>query len=192
MQDDYFVLERARSQQHPLLSWDQECLPFFRPSPVKVAAPVKLKLGEPVPPRPVMVDFHSLPAPVVSTRLKDSFEAAALPGVQLVPADVQVGDSVLRYWLVHMWRRLPCMDRERSRFEFDEDGDLLLSLDKLFLDESVLGEVPLEERLAFRLAESVVHVFHRTVVERVLALSPPPEGLRFIPVAEWGDSSGFR
>lgn len=192
MQDDYFVLLRARSQHHPLLSWDQGYLPFLRPKPVQVEEPVKLKLGEPVPPQPVMADFHSLPAPVVSTRLKEAFEAAALHGVQLVPADVQVGDSVLRYWLLHMWRRLACMDRVRSRFEFDEDGDLLLSLDKLFLDESVLGEVPLEERLAFRLAESVVHVFHRTVVERVLALSPPPEGLRFIPVAEWGDSSAFR
>lgn|GEM_PF-2626799 len=68
----------------------------------------------------------------------------------------------------------------------------LLSLDKLFLDEAVLGEMPLEERLVFRLAESVVHVFHRTVVERVLALSPLPEGLRFVPVTEWGDSSAFR
>ncbi|GEL74598.1 imm11 family protein [Myxococcus virescens] len=192
MQDDYCVLMRARSQQHPLLTWDQEYLPFLKPAPVVVHEPVRLKLGEPIPPRPVMVDHHSLPAPVVSTRVKEALEAVDLHGVQLVPADVQVGDFVLRYWLVHMWRSIRCMDRNRSIFETSRSGLTLLSLDKLFLDEAVLGETPLEERLVFRLAESVVHVFHRTVVERVLALSPLPEGLRFVPVTEWGDSSAFR
>ncbi|MFP2956755.1 imm11 family protein [Myxococcus sp. 1LA] len=183
---------RERSQQHPLLTWDQEYLQFLKPSPVRVSAPVKLKLGEPVPPRPVMVDHHSLPSPVVSTRLKEAFEAADLPGVQFVPADVHAGDAVLRYWLVHMWRTIPCMDRQRSVFEETEVGHVLLSLDKLVLDEAVLQEVPLEERRAFMLEEDTVHLFHRMVVDRVLALTPPPEGLRFIPVAEWGDASGFR
>jgi hypothetical protein len=60
------------------------------------------------------------------------------------------------------------------------------------LDEDVLREISLHERLAFRLKEAVVHVFHRTVVDRVMRLTPPPEGLRFIPVPDWNDSSGFR
>ncbi|WP_163787215.1 imm11 family protein [Myxococcus vastator] len=192
MQDDYFVLMRARSQQHPLLVWDQSASAFRKGRPVQVVEPVKLKLGEPVPPRPVMVDHHSLPSPVVSGRVKDALEQGGLHGVQMIPADVQVGDSMLRYWLVHMWRRLACMDRDKSVFEESESGLILLSLDRLFLDEAVLGELPLEERLAFRLAESVVHLFHRTVVDRVLALTPPPEGLRFVPMVEWGDSSAFR
>ncbi|NVJ01390.1 hypothetical protein HV824_25210 [Myxococcus sp. AM009] len=192
MQNDYFVLMRERSQQHPLLTWDQEYLQFLKPSPVRVSAPVKLKLGEPVPPRPVMVDHHSLPSPVVSTRLKEALDAAELPGVQFVPADVQAGDAVLRYWLMHMWRTIPCMDRQRSVFEETEVGHVLLSLDKLVLDEAVLQEVPLEERRAFMLEEDTVHLFHRTVVDRALSLSPPPVGLRFIPVTEWGASSAFR
>lgn len=192
MQNEYFVLMRERSQQHPLLTWDQEYLPFLKPAPVDVSEPVKLKLGEPIPPHPRMVDHHSLPSPVVSPRLKEALEAAELPGVQFVPADVQAGDDVLRYWLVHMWRAIPCMDRQRSIFEETEVGHVLLSLDKLVLDESVLREVPLPERRAFTLEEDTVHLFHHTVVERVLTLTPPPEGLRFIPVAEWGDSSAFR
>jgi len=60
------------------------------------------------------------------------------------------------------------------------------------LDEDVLREISLHERLAFRLKEAVVHVFHRTVVDRVMRLTPPPDGLRFIPVPDWNDSSGFR
>ncbi|RKH34091.1 imm11 family protein [Corallococcus sicarius] len=192
MQSEYFVLLRARSQQHPLLAWDQSALAFRKGRPVEEREPVKLKLGEPVPSKPVMVDHHSLPTPVVSSRLKAVLKAAQLQGVQFVPADVQVGDAVLRYWLVHMWRAIRCMDRERSIFEETGIGQVILSLDRLVLDEAVLHEVPLEERLAFRLAESVVYLFHRSVVDRVLELTPPPEGLRFIPVAEWNDSSGFR
>jgi hypothetical protein len=192
VQREYFVLLRERSQQHPLLAWDQSYRTFLKPRPVEVLEPVQLKLGEPVPPKPVMVDHHSLPAPVVSSRVKDALEAMRLQGVQLVPADVRVGDQVLRYWLVHMWRRLRCVDRERSGLTLDSsDGDVL-EIERLVLDESVLRELSLEERLAFRLEESVVHLFHASVVARVMSLTPPPEGLRFIPVPDWNGSAGFR
>nr|WP_223757927.1 DUF1629 domain-containing protein [Myxococcus sp. RHSTA-1-4] len=139
-----------------------------------------------------MVDHHSLPAPVVSSRLKECMEPLGLHGVQWVPADVRVGDAVLRYWLMHMWRRLACVDRERSVIESSDSGLMLLGIDKLVLDETVLREIPLQERLAFRLEEAAVHLFHRSVVDRVMSLSPPPEGLRFIPVPDWNDSAGFR
>ncbi|TQF08742.1 hypothetical protein FJV41_48275 [Myxococcus llanfairpwllgwyngyllgogerychwyrndrobwllllantysiliogogogochensis] len=192
MQRDYYVLQRALSQAHPLLAWDQSASAFRKGRPVEVGEPVKLRLGDPVPPRPVMADHHSLPAPVVSERLRGVLDAAELRGVQLVPADVQVGDSTLRYWLVHMWRTLRCVDRERSVYEDSDSGLFMVSLDRLVLDESVLQDVPLEERRAFRLAESTVHLFHRDVVARVQAMVPPPEGLRFVPVEEWGDASRFR
>jgi|SRR5215217_710701 len=192
MQRDYFVLLRARSQQHPILAWDQSASAFRKGRPVDASVPVKLRLGEPVPSSPAMVDHHSLPAPVVSPRLKEVLDAADLRGVQFVPADVQVADSVLRYWLVHMWRRLACADRQRSRLTVDPDDGDVVGIDSLVLDEAVLREVPLEERLAFRLEESVVHLFHRSVVDRVQSMTPQPEGLRFIPVEEWSDSSAFR
>ncbi|MFP2928529.1 imm11 family protein [Pyxidicoccus sp. 3LG] len=192
MQHEYFVLLRARSQQHPLLAWNQSYSAFLKGRPVEVLEPVKLKLGAPVLPKPVMVDHHSLPSPpVVSSRLKDVLEAAQLPGVQFVPADVQVGDEVLRYWLLHMWRRITCVDRERSVLTLYPNGDVL-DIGRLVLDEQVLRELPLQQRLAFELEEDIVHIFHRTVVDRVMSLTPPPEGLRFVPVPEWNDSAGFR
>ncbi|WP_371877643.1 imm11 family protein [Pyxidicoccus parkwayensis] len=183
---------RGRSQEHPLLTWDESASPFRKGRPVQRSEPVRLRLGEPVPPKPRMVDHHILPAPVVSSRLKDCMEPPELQGVQWLAADVRVGDSVLRYWLLHMWRRLACVDRERSVIECSDSGLTVLGIDKLVLNERVLREVPLQERLAFRLEEAVVHVFHRSVVERVMSLTPPPEGLRFIPVPEWNDSAGFR
>lgn len=192
MQCDYFVIERAGPNTYPLLGWDQSASAFRKGRPVSVAEPIQLRLAEPVPPTPLMVDHHSLPQPVVSHRLKEVLAALDLRGVQLVPADVRVGEAVLRYWLVHMWRRIPCVDRARSQLNADEDDGDVLGIDKLVLDEDMLNRMPLEERRAFRLAECVVHVFHRTVVDRVMNLTPSPEGLRFIPVPDWSDSSGFR
>jgi hypothetical protein len=192
MQRDYFVIERAGPNTYPLLGWDQSASMFRKGRPVSFAEPIRLRLAEPVPPAPVMVDHHSLPAPVVSRRVRDVLAQLELPGVQFVPADVRVGEAVLRYWLVHMWRRIPCVDRARSTLTLDEDDGDVLGIDSLVLDEEVLGAVPLEERLAFRLAEQVVHIFHRSVVDRVMNLTPPPEGIRFIPVPDWSDSSGFR
>lgn len=192
MQSEYFVLTRARSQEHPLLAWDQSGMAFRKRKPVDVHEPVKLKLAEPVPPHPVMADHHALPAPVVSTRLMEVFSRAELHGVQLVPADVQAGNYVLRYWLLHVWRAIDCLDRARSVFQETEAGRVLIGLERLELDASVLDAVPLAERLAFRLEGAALFLFHVTVVERAMSLTPPPVGLRFIPVTEWGDSSAFR
>jgi hypothetical protein len=193
MQRDYFVIERSASNVHPLLGWDQSASMFRKGRRVDVSEPIRLRLAEPVPPRPVMVDHHSLPAPVVSRRLVEVLAPLELPGVQLVPADVPVGDRVLRYWLVHVYNRLACMDRRQSVFTQSPSGLLLLSLDSLVLDEAVLSDIALEHRLVFVLAESTsVHLFHRSVVDRVMNLMPSPEGLRFIPVPDWNDSAGFR
>jgi hypothetical protein len=193
LQRDYFVLCRGGPNTYPLLGWDQSASAYRKGRPVPILERVKLRLGEPVPPRPVMVDYHSLPEPVVSTRVKDALESLGLEGAQFVPADVRVGETVLPYWLLHVHARLRCMDRERSVFRTSSSGLLMLSLKKLVLDETVLAETPLSARRIFVLAESTsVNLVHRSVAERVLALTPRPEGLRFIPVEEWSDSAGFQ
>ncbi|WP_255207832.1 MULTISPECIES: hypothetical protein [unclassified Myxococcus] len=35
-------------------------------------------------------------------------------------------------------------------------------------------------------------MFHRSLVERLLALMPPSEGIRFVRVDKWNDSAGFQ
>lgn len=193
MQDEYFVLERAGPNTYPLLGWDQSASMFRKGKPVDEAEPVRLRLAEPVPPAPVMVDHHSLPEPVVSTRVYEVLAPLRIYGVQWVPADVRVGGEALRYWLLHVHNRVACLDPKQSVFKRSRSGLLLVSLDALVLDEEVLAGIPLEQRLVFVLAESTsVHLFHRIVVDRVMRLTPPAEGLRFIPVPEWNDASGFR
>jgi hypothetical protein len=137
------------------------------------------------------VDYHSLPRPVVSQRIRDVLAALPLVGVQLVPADVRVrGEDVRRYYLVHVYQRIAAIDRERSVLDVSEDGDVL-GIQRLVLDMEKIAQVPREERLVFRLMESTsVHLFHESVVNAVLALKP--EGVRFTPANEWGDAVGFK
>jgi hypothetical protein len=193
VQTDYFVIESAPNNSHPLLQWDENGGRFCKGKHVVVTEPVRLRLGKPVPRDPVMVDHHSLPQPVFSTRVKEVLEPLGLHGVQLVPADVKVKpDDVRRYWLLHVFNEIHCLDRQRSSCTFYSDGDVL-SINRLVLDERALQEIPLEQRLLFVLAESTsTYVFHHTLVDRILALTPPPEGLRFFRVDRWNDSAGFQ
>ncbi|NVJ28746.1 hypothetical protein HUW62_46895 [Myxococcus sp. AM011] len=193
MQGDYFVISRANTPAHPLLEWDQDPWEFRRGTPVAATQPVRLRLGDPVPASPSMVDHHSLPDPVFSGRVKEVLERLAISGSQLVPADVRMpSGAVLRYWLLHTHQEIACMDRGLSRFSIDPDGEVL-GIEKLVLDSNVLRAVPERARLVFALKEDLgVRLFHRSVVEAVLGVQPPPEGVRFFPVADWDDSADFR
>ncbi|MBZ4420425.1 imm11 family protein [Myxococcus sp. RHSTA-1-4] len=191
MQTEYFVIMRAGPSSYPLLAWDEFSGPFFRGVFAPFTRPIRLRLGAPVPRNPVMVDYHSLPTPVVSERLKDVLEPMDLHGVQLVPADVKVApDDVRRYWMLHVYNEIACIDRQRSTLSLYSDGDVL-GIDKLVLDENVLREIPLEQRRVFVLAESTsTHLFHQSVMDPLMALQP--EGVRFIRADQWNDGAGFR
>ncbi|MCP3136790.1 imm11 family protein [Pyxidicoccus xibeiensis] len=192
MQTEYFVIESAASNAHPMLAWDEYLVGFSRPKPVgPFPLPVRLRLGKPIPRNPVMVDHHELPEPVFSPRLKEALEPLDVYGVQFVQADVKVKpEDVRRYWIVHVYNWIACVDRTRSVLSLYDDGSVL-GVKKLVLDEQVLQEIPLERRRIFCLAEAIsTHVFHQSIVEKVLALQP--EGLRFIRVDKWSDSAAFQ
>ena len=195
MQSEYFVLERAANNDHPLLGWAQRSGVFYKGKEVSVTEAVKLRLGAPVPQKPVMVDHHCLPKPVVSTRVKEVLEPLELHRVQFVPADVRVGEGdVRRYWLVHIFNEVPALDREHSVVEWvsEEDG-LIFAIEKLVLKKSVLEELPLPQRQVFVLAEdSSMNLVHQSVVQQVMALTPAVEGFSFIPVEEWNSAAPFR
>jgi len=195
MQSEYFVLERAASNEHPLLGWAQPSGVFYKGKAVDVTEPVRLRLGAPVPANPVMVDHHSLPEPVVSPRVKAVLEPLELHRVQLVPADVKMGENdVRRYWLVHVFNEIPALDMEQSVVEWvSEEGGLIFAIEKLVLKEKVLEELPLSQRQVFVLAEdSSMYLVHGSVVDQVMALKPAVEGFRFIPVEQWNVAAPFR
>ena len=189
---EYYVIERGGSNDYPLLEWDQKCGIFRKQKPVTVTEPIKLRLGAPVPEKPEMVDYHSLPEPVVGERVRSLLEPMNIYGTQLIPAHIPVEDKIYSYWLLHVYHRIACVDREKSVLEIDEDDGDILDIEQLVLDEKILKEIPLEERLIFVLKESTsTYLFHQSIKEAVMALIPPPQGLQFFRADQWGSSSVF-
>ena len=62
-------------------------------------------------------------------------------------------------------------------------------LDALSLNEKVLDQVPLEERLVFRLEEDPTFLFHESVVKALEGANL--SGLGFIKVKDWNIGSEF-
>jgi len=192
LNQDYYVIKRGGSNNYPLLEWDQSSGMFDKGKPVTVTPPIKLRLGAPVPDKPEMVDYHSLPEPVVGERIKNILEPMTLYGTQLIPARIPVEDNVYDYWLLHVFNEIACIDREKSILEIDEDDGDVLDIEQLALDEKVLQEIPLDKRLIFVLKESTsTYLFHRSVKEAIMALEPAPQGVQFFRADQWGSAAVF-
>ncbi len=189
---DYFVIERGGSNNYPLLEWDQNAGPFRKGKPVTVTEPIKLRLGAPVPAHPEMVDYHSLPRPVVGERIKNLLEPMNIDGIQLIPARIPVEGRMHDYWLLHVFNEISCLDRDKSKCAYSKRGRVI-DIKDLVLDEAVLQAIPLEKRLIFVLGESTsTYLFHRSIKDAIMALEPAPKGLQFFCADVWGSDAVFR
>ena len=185
---DYYVIERANNNNHPLLEWEQESIRSDKPT--QITEPLQLRLGKPIPRKPQMVDYHSMPEPVIGKKIKDVLEPFNLHGVQLLPARVTGKDAVYDYWLLHVFNRIACVDRKNSVLSIDDDDGGIIDIKKLALDEKVLKEIPEEKRLVFVLAESTsTYLFHAKIKDAIMKVQP--EGVRFIKSSEWGSGTAF-
>jgi hypothetical protein len=58
------------------------------------------------------------------------------------------------------------------------------SIDRFTLDKEVLGKIPLEERLIFRLEEDeTMKLYHKSIVDAIMAVNPT--GVQFTKVEDW-------
>ena len=150
---------------------------------------IKLRLGAPVPTHPIMVDYHSLPEPVVGERIKNVLEPLHIGGTQLIPARIPVGDEVYDYRLLHVFNRIVCVDKEQSNCTYSRSGRMI-DIKHLALDEDILGDLPLERRLIFVLAESTsTYLFHQSIKDAVMAIEP--KGVQFFRADQWGSAAVF-
>jgi len=189
MNKDYFVIDRVGDNSHPLLEWDERSLDFNRGIPVANGRSVRLKLGDPVPRIPVMADYHSLPDPVVSSKIRDALAPMQLHKVQLIPAKVKTKDKTLDYTLLHIYNEIAAVDRAATDADYSPMGSLL-DVRRLVLSEATLSGIPLNERLVFILAESTsTEVFHQSVRDTIMATNPV--GVRFHPISTWNSNSAF-
>jgi len=192
LNDEYYVVEST--DESCLFSWDQDSTPFDTGQPVKYNGPVKVHLGEPVPDRPVFVDYHEMFEPVISQKIYDVLKPLDLYGIQLVPVEMRAIKApftdIPNYWFIHVWNRIRCIDTEKSEIDIDEEDGEIWGIDQLVLDEQALSRIALPKRLLFEPFEDksmlIVHQSIKDIIESV-----KPVGIRFFAVPAWNSDLVF-
>ena len=188
---EYYVITRSLDKSMPLLSETADTSSYLDiMKPVENPKILNFELGPPIPRKPVMADYHSSPDGIVSKKIYDVLASLEIEGIQLLPVSITGKDEEKYddYWALHIYSTIKCVDMElsdceRSSFSFDR-------ITKLILDKKILSEIPLEERLAFRLGESKsIKMVHKSVMDKIMSVNPT--GVRFINIEDWNDSSFF-
>lgn len=194
LQNEYYVIDRENNDNYPLFAWDQVADDFGLGVPAEFSAPVKLRLRDPIAPKFEWVDYHKLPDPVVSARLAKVINALNIYGIQLVPAVVRNPSApyadLHEYFFIHVWNRIACLDKDNSEIESNRDGTRIFGIQKLVLDETILGSIGLPKRLVFELQEKTsVLIVHESVKRAIEAISV--KGCRFFKASEWNSDIVF-
>ncbi|MCI5058725.1 MAG: hypothetical protein MRY83_21615 [Flavobacteriales bacterium] len=189
---DYYVILSSNEPSVPLLNEDDEGPRYFHKK-VEIENPelMKFKIGHPIPKKPVLADYLSTPSSVISKNIFNVLEPLNISGVQLIPAVIrdQINDKLHKdYWALHIINRIQCIDPVLSDCEIQKRT--IAYVKKIVLDKKALEEIPLEERLVFRMKEhSSKQLFHTTIVDIIMSVNPT--GIRFIPIEDYNDGTLF-
>lgn len=192
LNEEYFVIGRVNNNNYPLLvvkqggRYEREC------EYVDDIHPMLYRLGEPVPPKPIMVDFHSSSCSIVSQKIGNVLGEINIKGLQLIPATIEGKNNELyeNYCFLNIYNKYPALDMDKSVYSWDDFLELANPIEKIVLNEEFLNSLPLEERLIFRLKEnSVFEIYHKSVVDTVMAINP--EGILFTKVSDWSMGTPF-
>lgn len=187
---NYFKIYRENNDNYPLLRSTTNSDYEFEDNFIENAKVIEYTLGKPISKKPVMVDYHKTPYSVISDKIAN--EIRGVYGIQLIPAIITGKDNELyeNYFYLHIHNHLPVLDRERSVYTWIERRQRANPIEKFFLDMKLLEEIPLEERLIFKLKEnSTFEIFHESIVEKIL--STDPVGVKFMPVEKWDIGTPF-
>lgn len=194
LQAEYYVIESETHKPYPLFSWDQSSGEFGLGRPIQSETPLKFRLGDPIPDKFELVDFHEAPQPVISFPLARILEKLDIYGIQLIPAKVRNPKDPFSelhdYCFVHVWNRISCLDKTQSIITTNKAGDIIWGIEKFVLDEQILAKFELRKRLIFELAENTsVLLMHQSIKDAIESISP--KGIRFIPATQWNSDSTF-
>ncbi|MWP49540.1 MULTISPECIES: DUF1629 domain-containing protein [unclassified Gilliamella] len=186
---EYYVLERDSSNTYPLIMCDEdsehteEYLYDYEDEKIPEPEVMEFTFSEPYFSKPVIGDYFSQPDSVISEKIKEVLAPMNILGIQLIPATVtsNKGDIYEDYYYVHIYNNIEAMDKENSKYD---KGERSYFIDKFKLDENHLKDIPLKERLIFKLAEDLtMMLYHKSVVDAIMAVNPT--GLKFTKVENW-------
>lgn len=191
---EYFKIDVNFTKSFPLIVPDEESdhtneyigdkfSPYYQKEIPKPKT-MEFVFGPPIPRNPVVGDYLSQPESVVSKKIADVMIPMKIKGIQLIPATVMSnkGDLYEDFYYIHIYNHIEAMDKEKSDFKVNKYG--IYFINSFRLDEKVLKEIPLKERLVFKLKEKgALKLYHRSVVDAIMATEP--EGVQFIRVENW-------
>jgi hypothetical protein len=192
---EYYVIERKGDKAYPLVSSDPDSkhtrlyrgdnFSLYHGKEIPNPQTMEFIFSYPIPRKPVIGDyFSSAGDSIVSMKIADAMKAMNIKGIQLIPATVESdkGDVYENFFYVYIHHYIKAMDKEKSDYKYDDEWDTY-SINSFRLDEKVLKEIPLEERLVFIMKESsIANLYHRSVVDAILATNP--EGVMFTKVKD--------
>ena len=164
----YYIMKRKSDQVYPLLRITGR--DYSEGRQIKL---VYLEFNSPIPRKPVMADFLSGSETIVSKRIANAMQQLNMDGVQFVPTELTdtKGNITEDYVCVVVANNTyEALDKEDSEYMFDEP---IYEIEKIVLDREVLGKIPLNKRLGFRLKEAPGYsLYHQSVVDAIMALEP--------------------
>ena len=187
---DYYVIEQPGDKSYPILKThdDSDITREYMEEEAYIENPelMEFAFGKPYPKKAVIGDLLEEPDSVVSQKIADVLLPLDIKGIQLIPATVtsNKGELYEGFYYINIYHIVEAMDKnkEKSKYESDEYG--ISWIDRFNLDKEVLKQIPLEERLVFKLEEDIsIKLFHRSVADAIMAVNP--EGIRFTKVEDW-------
>lgn len=193
---EYYIIERKGNKAYPLVVgapgsshtylYIGDNFSPYHETEIPDPKTMEFIFQDPIPRKPVIGDyFFGSSESIVSKKIADAIIPMNIKGIQLIPATVRSnkGDLYEDYYYIHIYHYIEAMDKDNSDFELRPSGRGY-SIDSFNLDKNVLKEIPLEERLVFKLKEKgVMKLYHRSVVDAIMATNP--EGVQFIKVEDW-------
>ena len=136
-----------------------------------------------------IADFHDLPYTFSYRVIKGVAQRHTLPGVQWMPAYIHYkGKRYNDHVIMHLFNKISCLDEDNSIFK--RVSEFTTIIDKIVLSKEKLDNIPLEDRLIFRLEEKKSLIFmHQIIVDEIMQHNPV--GIRFVKVKDWGVSEAF-
>src|SRR5687767_5589211 len=94
---EYYKLGRTNDNSIPLLEETSNCPDYFyEEGLVEKPELMSFELGDPIPRKPRMADYHASPNTVVSKKIYDVLSPLKIEGIQLLPATIRVKDDLLK------------------------------------------------------------------------------------------------
>ena len=190
-----YLIYRENNENYPALDYkniDEKDI-FFEDYPASEVKKIEMCLRKPKPKKTELVDFHEVGSVLAfGSRIYDILEPLKLNNVQFVPASIEVkkGKDIEGYWLMHNYNHLECMDLEKSDCDISKVDGSVCWIRKIVLSQEKLSQVPLEQRLFFRMKEDYpTHLIHKSLVDKIMEIEP--KGLVFVPVSTWKQGMQF-